>query len=133
MGLFSIKPVRQQHVEVVQDLDQLIAEPIAFKLFGKTHLIEPLKTKEYLAVYDAWMNWDLILKRAKSDQPVTTGELNDGYFNIFSSVCKTITFPMVEEMTLHQKAALFALVLKTFMGETHTLPEITEKKNAQVS
>ena len=125
MGVTRLWNREPKNVEVVQDLDKLVSEPIGFILKGKRHVIHPLKTRDFLAVYEAMAKWDDTVKKAKAGG-LTDAELVDGYLAVFQSVCASITRNDVLDMTLPQRVALFNLVLKVIGAEAHVMGE---KKN----
>lgn len=124
MGLFGLKPAREtaKAAVVIADLDKLIAEPIAFRFDGKTHLINPISTKEFFRVTANLAKMDEL--KAKSE--VSAEELIDAYTNLISSVCETIGRKEIENMTQAQVGALFQLVLDCVTGKAQAG---TEKKN----
>ena len=56
MGLFKIRDTSngaEKDARVIADLDALIAKPVAFRFHGKTHLIKPVSTAEFLGFLEA--------------------------------------------------------------------------------
>ena len=52
----------------------------------------------------------------------------DGYYNLFKSVCDTITHKDIESMSAAQIAALFKLTIDAISGEAQATSEVGKKK-----
>jgi hypothetical protein len=111
MNLFSSK--KSKHAtEIVADLDQIVGKPVAFRLAGKTHYIDPITTQEFYGLANATAElWAL-----KDEAKITADELVDRYYGIVFSVCKTIKRKDIEAMTQAQVTALYSLIMDTVMG-----------------
>ena len=125
MGVFSLKPTRKvENVQVVADLDKLIAEPIAFRWNGKVHTIKPLTTKQFFKVTQELAEVDLMARKVKEDRDSVTAErLMEMYANLFASVCDTIGKREVAEMQQAQIGALLNLVIECVTGKVHASDE----------
>lgn len=125
MGLFGTRKVAQSHSDarVFADLDALIAEPVAFRFNGETHLIKPVSTKEFFKLTNALARLDE-LRNAKT---VKKDELVEAYSALISGACDTIGRKEVETMTQAQVGALFQLILDCITGKIYARDE--EKKN----
>lgn len=114
-------------VQVVTDLDRLVAEGVGFKWKGKVHLIKPMTNRTFLQVMSE-------LGKMKELDKV---EIKDhrtvllAYSGLFATVCDTIHFRDVEQMTQAQIAALFKQIISTVTGEAQL--ESTEKKTVQMA
>ena len=124
MSVFNFRTGRKvsQNATIVSDLDKMIAEPIAFRLHGKIHTIEPISVKEFYAYTNALAR----LNALRDKENIENGELVDAYFNLFTSVCKSIKIEDLENMTQAQVGALFQLVIDSVTGKAYTSDE--EKK-----
>jgi len=126
MSLLNFKK-RESQVELVSDLDAMIAKPVGFRLHGRIHEIKPIALEEFYKFANAWtkiMSW----KEADSIKP---DEYLDGLTALFASVCPTIHRQDVERLTQAQAAGLFELIIESVTGKAHVKPDIeaTEKKN----
>jgi hypothetical protein len=121
VGLLQLRPARPAP-EIVSDLDALIAKPIAIKLLGRSHTINPINTKEFFEVTAALAN----LQTYQTKTGIDPSELIDAYAKVFSSVCSTIGRKEVEKMTQAQVAGLVALIINTITGQSHA---DAQKKN----
>lgn len=108
-------PTREAHKtsDIVMDLDDLIASPVAFVFKGKTHYIKPLTTKEF---FSATNELSKMLELGKK-KTVSADELVTVYANLFASVCSTIGRREVEQMQQSQVSALFQLILDRVQGK----------------
>lgn len=131
MSLFSLKAKTQESTaQIVSDLDALVAEPIAFRFQGKVHEIKPISTLELLKFTNAFAGLQEL--NGKSDA-ITVEELVDAYTQVISSVCPSITFEHVKDMTQAQVAALFQLVMDSVVGKAHVQPDSEDAKKKQMS
>lgn len=131
MTLFAkrTKGTQPQPAKIASDLDALVSEAIAFKIHGKVHTLNPVTVQEFL-------NFSYALTHAQSLQAqtvVSPEELIDVYFQVFASVCNTITKEDVKDMTQAQIAALFQLIVDSIMGkvqgESGEVFQAEKKKN----
>lgn len=116
MGLFSVKPTRNEHQEVnlIADLDALVADPTAFRFKGRTHVIKPITTKEFYKYLTASLRVVNVLK----DPKATKDEVIESAHAVIASVCDSITAVDVENMTHPQITALLNLVIETVSGKS---------------
>lgn len=126
MSLLNFKK-RELQVELISDLDAMIAKPVGFKLHGRVHQINPIALEEFYKFANAWtrvVSW-------KESDSIKPDEYLDGLTSLFSSVCPSINRQDVEKLTQAQAAGLFELILETVTGKAHTKPDIEsgEKKN----
>ena len=126
----KILPARSkalEGVEIFANLDDIITKPLAFVLHGKTHLISPLTTEQFLGWSTALAGlWDL-----KDKKGLEPDQLIDAYTKAIRSVCKTITKADIEQSTQAQIAAIYGLVLDHCMGRAHTEDYLKKKPTAQ--
>ena len=113
MNLFNLKPTRQENIPVVSDLDAMIASSVPFRFMGKVHHIKPISVLEFYQYTQALGK----LMELKDHEKVTGEELVDHYFNLFKTVCDTITHQDIEKMSTSQASALFALTLDCVTGK----------------
>lgn len=115
MGLLNLKPARSKAMpsgDPVVDLDALIAEPVTFRFEGKTHVVQPIDTRTYLAVTNELIKIQGLLKSEKAEKK----EVIESYAAIFSAVCETISIKDVERMTLAQTGALLQMIMECVSG-----------------
>jgi hypothetical protein len=114
MGLFNLKPTREnaKPAVVVADLDKLIAEPVAFRFGGKTHLIKPMSTSEFFSVTAKLGK----MEELRSKENLEVKELIDAYYGLFSAMCTSLKRSDIESMSQVQVGALFQLMLDCIMG-----------------
>lgn len=110
-------------LDIVSDLDKMIAEPLAFKLHGRVHKIEPISVKEFYAYSNALARLN-VLRDSKS---IEKEDLVDAYFELYKSVISTIKLQDVEDMTQAQAAALFQLIIDVVTGRAYA-PDEEKKK-----
>ncbi len=127
MGLFRIKDARESAsgARVIADLDALIAEPVAFRFQGKTHLIKPISTAEFLKFLEASTKIGEVISNKESKPDDIVG----AYYKIVSSVCDSFTLQEVKALTEAQAWALFRVIVETVKGKTYGDPE--KKKMSQ--
>ena len=124
MSLFNLKPVRAD-IPVVSDLDAMIADSVPFRFAGKIHHIKPISVLEFYQYTQALGK----LMELKDSAKVTGEDLVDAYFNLFRSVCDTITHADIEKMTTAQAGALFALTIECVTGKAQgDESELVKKK-----
>lgn len=115
MGLFRIRDTQdtKSGARVIADLDALIAEPVAFRFQGKTHLIKPISTAEFLKFLEASSRIGAVIanKTAKTDDVITA------YHGLIMSVCDSFTRKDVEKLTEAQSWALFRVIIETVKGK----------------
>lgn len=122
---FGLKPGRSQiqDTDLISDLDALVEKPIAFRLFGKNHVIKPITTEDFFKVTNALNSLD----EMKRTGTYTEGDLIDSYAELFCSVCDTITKEDIRtKMAQPQIVALLALIIDAITGKAHQ--DIEKKK-----
>ena len=117
-------PARSANIESIADLDAMIVEPVSFKLHGKTHVISPLTTQQFLVLSAALNN----IYQLKNDGEVTAQVLIDRYYELMHIASKTITKSDIEKMSQYQVSALFELITQTITGKL-----FSEKKKTLTS
>ncbi len=123
MGIFNLKTGKKvEDVNIVSDLDRMVADSVAFRLHGKVHKIKPITVKEFYEYSNAIARLKVIEKADK----VKKDEIVDAYYNLIHSVVDTINLSDVENMTQAQAAALFSLILDAISGKA----QVDEKKNS---
>lgn len=120
-------PTRSKHkVEMVADLDSLLEETVSFKLHGKTHIIKPVELQEFLKFSNAYSSLFNFSAENRVDD-LSTEKLKSMYFDIFSSVCETITREDVSKMGQSQIGALYQLIVDKVTGKA----DVDKKKTIQ--
>jgi len=110
-------PARSKHVDPVVDLDNLIAEKIAFKFKGKIHYLKPISLEEFLRFTNKNSEF---LTSLKDDKEISAKELAMGYLGVINTVCESIGLDDIEEMEQAQIAALYQLIVDTVTGSVET-------------
>lgn len=120
-------PTRQKHkAELVADLDALVNDPVAFKVLGKEHIIEPISAVEFFKYTNAYAKlWNLTEGKTIT---LEGDKLIDAYHELFSAVCKTITRKDIEAMSQAQIGALFQVISDTVTGRYHVDQKKTLKR-----
>lgn len=114
----------------ISDLDALIQEPIPFKLKGKIHFIEPITTEVFFKTVNRLEAMDR-LKTVAED--VTVDVIINAYYQLFASICKTITMDDVRGMSQPQCLALLQLVIDSITGRAQAEAEDVKKKSQIVA
>ncbi len=110
--------------EVIADLDALIADPVSFKMHGKTHTIKPVTTKEFMQFTNAYaLFWEM-----KDKETVTPDELIDRYFDLISPICDSVKREDIANLTQAQVGALFNLVIEVVTAKAHV--DTAQKKTS---
>lgn len=116
MGFFTrFRPARSmalQDIKVVSNLDDILTQPVAFILHGKTHYLEPLNTETFFR----WSECLAQLFELKNQDKLPSSELLDAYDKLFRSVCPTITRSDIAECKQSQIAALLSVLLDHVSG-----------------
>lgn len=111
-------PARSKHTtELVADFDAMSTDPVAFKLNGKIHEIKPITTGEFFAYANAFAKLMAMLDEKKIT--IQPSELIERYYELFKSVCDTITIDDIRNSNNAQVAGLYQLVVDTVTGKTH--------------
>lgn len=105
----------KESIEIVRDLDAIVANPVYFRLHGKNREIKPITTESYLV----YVNNLSLLYSMKDKDGLTTDELLTSYFNLVKSVCDDIEIDDIKKMSQQQIGALFQLILDTINGSAH--------------
>jgi hypothetical protein len=129
MNIFNLRTGRKkEEINVVSDLDAMIADPVPFRYLGRVHKIKPISVLEFYKYTNALAN----LMALKDRKDATSEDMLDAYFNLFKSVCDTITHKDIESMSTAQIAALFKLTVDSITGAAQATNEVanTEKKNS---
>lgn len=125
MSILNFRSKSSKDVDIVSDLDALIAKPVAFRFNGKVHAIKPISVVEFYKYANA-----LAALNSLRDKKCTTEDLVEAYINIFSAVCDTITEKDVNNMTQAQAAALFQLTIDAVYGKAQIDIMQDEKKKS---
>lgn len=117
-------------VRLVADFDKIVADPIPFKVHGKTHFLKPIDMKEFILSADAMASTMERLENLNKDPKakLAMSELLKIYYKIISSVCDTITMSDIKKMSQPQARAVFQLVYDHIAGRLVYGPD-TEKKS----
>ena len=115
---------------VVSDLDAMIAQPIAFRLQGKIHHLNPITVKEFFAYSNALLS----IERLKEREVLKDEDMVNVYHGVIHSVCDSITKDDIKNMTHAQAAALLKLIIDHVTGKASLQPKAdqgssVEKKN----
>lgn len=97
---------------MVADLDAMTTKPVSFRLLGRVHTIEPLTVQQFIGFAAAYAD---VLKM-QDQEVVTPAQMVDSYFNLVSSVCKSITKADIQKMSQQQVAALFQIMVDLHTG-----------------
>ena len=100
---------------MVADLDRLESHSVGFRLHGQTHIIKPVKVKEFYKTIERLAAFVQLQQR----ENLTDAELNAGYLEIIQSLCDTITLKDIEECSPPQIAGLFQIIVDTISGKAH--------------
>jgi uncharacterized protein YkvS len=128
MGLFSLKTgkaVDGPEVQVISDLDAMVAERVAFRLHGKVHYIKPISVKEFFAFTNALVSIQALQQTDKVD----VDHVVELYHGLIQSVCDTVSRKDVQAMTQAQAGALIQLISDCVTGRAHAKNDGDEKKN----
>lgn len=113
-------------VELISDIDAILAQPIYFRLHGKVRSIKPVSTENFLK-YTAALSGFYGLREQKN---VTPDELINAYHELAKSISDDISRDDICQMTQAQVAAMFTLILKSVSGEAQAE---AEKKKTMMS
>lgn len=106
--------MKNKEVEVIADLDAMLAQPVAFTLLGKRHIIEPITTQQALVFSNEYVSFQDLMNK---DSKLTPDEIIDGYLRLVSSVVPSIAKSDIENAAESQLQALFVLIIETFTGK----------------
>lgn len=130
MGLFDLKPSRKHaqdttDVEIISDLDKMVARRIGFRWNGKVHFIAPMELETFLVTMNELQSFSKTMIKAQKGE-ITFRDCMKDIHRTVASVCSTISLDDLMSMTFAQVNALNALIVKTVTGEAHA-----EKKTQQ--
>jgi hypothetical protein len=108
---------------MVADLDALLDESISFRLHGRDHEIRPISAAEFFKFTNAYAG----LSALGNKNEIPTEQLISAYYEVFSSVCGTITKEDVRQMSIAQVGALFQLIIESVTGRA----QVDQKKTLE--
>jgi hypothetical protein len=97
----------------IADLDALVNEPVYFKVLGKVHKIEPISSETFLRFTNGYHK----IMGLNDRKDLTPDDVIDAYYQIFNSVCKTITRKDVENMKQVQIGGVFQVIVDAVTGK----------------
>ena len=103
-----------RELDVVTDLDAIIAEPVAFRFNGKIYTLKPIQLDEFLKFTNAQ---NRLSNELKSESAITADSLASSYHAVISSVCDDLTLNDIKSMSQAQVAALYQLVIDMVTGQ----------------
>ncbi len=101
---------------VVYDVDKIHSRTTVFRLHGKEHQIKPLTTAQFFEYITAYNNFRTLGEKEK----VSAEDLKNSYFDVFNTVCDSITRKDVEDCSQQQAAVLFGVILEAITGKENT-------------
>lgn len=109
-----LKSLKTENEPVVfYDLDKIVAETTVFRLHGKIFKIKPLTAIQFFQYTQAYSAF-----RALSEKEnLSKEDLADGYFNVFSTVCDSITPDDIQKCSQQQAAVIFGVILDAVTGK----------------
>lgn len=117
--MFSLnKKTNAKKIDLVTDLDDLVSKSFAVKFKGKIHEIKPLSVQEFYNLAMALAQ----LSKIENIENTDPAQLLVTYYELFHSVCDSITMEDVESMEQAQVAAFLATILERFT------PKMTEQE-----
>jgi hypothetical protein len=130
MGIFNLREPKKtdKPTIVVADFDRLESHSVGFVLHGKTHIIRPVKVREFYAAISKLAAFGELQKKEK----LTDDEVNQKYLEIIQTLCDTITLKDIQECTAPQIGGLFQLIVDSILGKSQAqgVPmEAAEKKS----
>jgi response regulator RpfG family c-di-GMP phosphodiesterase len=130
MGIFNFREPKKtdKPTIVVADFDRLESHSVGFVLHGKTHIIRPVKVREFYAAISKLAAFAELQKKEK----LTDDEVNQKYLEIIQTLCDTITLKDIQECTAPQIGGLFQLIVDSILGKSQAqgVPmEAAEKKS----
>jgi hypothetical protein len=133
--LHKLMPTRddRRSTKLIADLDDLISQPIGFKYLGKSYIVEPMTTHNFMLVTRALHELEGILK-TKEQQEFHEDEIYEAYFNFVSSLCPQMTLSDIKKAKIPQLHALLNLMVRHISGQTapDMVAEDPEKKKTQI-
>lgn len=118
--LHKLKPARMnaKPAKVIADLDDLIAEPVAFRFQGKTWVLKPVDTETFMRVARALEDIQELLSGHSGGEPKNKEEIYDAYLVFIQPLCEGIGMTEIRSMTLPQLHALMSLIIRHITGQT---------------
>lgn len=99
----------------ISDLDAIIVKSVPFRFKGKIHRLDPINLEDFLKFTSAQAT--LMTAMSNQELQLSAKDLAQKIFNVFSSVCSTLTLDDVLAMEQVQVAALYQLVLDMVTGQ----------------
>ena len=115
-------------LKVVVDFDQLRPKPVGFVLHGKKHIVQPVSTGDFGAIYNRCAEVDALAQKKKLEGDA----LHKAYCDALRPICPTLVKEDIAKMLPQQQNSFFMFVFKVMSGEAFDMPAITvpdEKKN----
>lgn len=111
-------PTRAQaETKLILDLDQLVPEPMEFRLGGQKYLIQ-VGTVRKLAEMSKRLEkvLSLLARKAQGD-PIPDSKLYEAYHEYLSVLCPKLTAGVIESMTFPQLRALLKTIIRYATGQ----------------
>lgn len=96
----------------VLDLDEVISEPVQFKLKGRMRTMKPLDVGSFLAVVNK-----MALLKSIAETKTTPQAMAEAYYSLFKTCIDPITLEEVMDMHVVQIAMTLSLILRRQYGE----------------
>jgi len=125
MRLLPLRQKKTEPIGPIVDLDAIVSDPTPFRFKGKIHIIKPISFKEFLKFTASQSNF---VSTLNSNTQVTPDQLADGYHQIISAVCDTITIQDIKDMEQAQIGALYQLILDVVTGSVQTGDRVDDGK-----
>lgn len=132
--IHKLLPTRNQsrpNVQVIADFDDLIAQPIGFKVFGKVYEIQPVTTETFLKVANALGQVQNLLSERAQGREIKDQEVYDHYFQFITPLCPDMTKDELKKLALPQLNALITLIIQHMTGRTPQTPKPVEAEDAE--
>lgn len=116
-------------VDVIADLDAILVEPVAFKLHGIDHVIQPITVEQAFRLSNALVHFNDLMQK----HGLTAEDIIVGYFDLVQIVAPSVTREDIEKADQRQLASLFSFIVRSFTGELFaekkkTLTETTKNQ-----
>lgn len=125
MSLKYLLNIKKQPIKDFHDIDALISQPVAFKILGVTHVLNPPSTLDFYKFIKALGELYTLEQNSK-----TADEIVDLYYRIISPIVPTISKSIVQKMTIQQANAVFNFVVETVVGKKSSIDEIDAQKKS---
>ena len=124
MGIFKIREPKKSEkpIVVVADFDKLESHSVGFVLHGKTHIIRPVKVKEFYSAIQKLAMFEGL----KTQDNLTDEDLNAKYLEVINTLCDTITLKDVQECSKVQIFGVFQLITDSILGKSQAKAEPME-------